>query len=566
MSTVRRNASALLRRLVGVAAAIASCVEVPAATTGCVPGQVIACPCLGGARGTQTCAATGAYGACSCVVAPLPVVPSGTRVGPAGATVVAADGRARVEIPAGAFAEAVPVTITPMAASPAGAAGTMYEVGPSGMRFRAPVRLRVPYDPAMIPPGSSEEDLALTTVVAGELDVQPWSVIDRSTRTIEGLVLHFSPWLAAVLPFTAERCPFVDTCFTDCCRRVLGTPGQRSACPRPVCALPGINDFVCEPNARFATCGTVAFNDCLADCGGSRRRVNFSNNPCWTSCCEGVGGSSTRAGACMVPVPADRDAVHACILGCERRPAEVAACTLCADGGSDATADAITDVVSNPCAFAAQFSPDAPGASFIPACTDVCTRMTQEIACVGAARRDSTVQICRELIGGARSAPCRAELEAATRCSFSAWADGSFCAAPPPGVCAAQTDALSRCVEPDGGTDAGIDAGITPPTTGCDFPDEPGVTRTGLAVRPACIQLCQRTASDRSCAPSALLGVQNSCANLIRWSGCCFAQELAVYQCEAANFTGCIDNNPPASAACLPQRMARSVCRAGCQQ
>ena len=33
---------------------------------GCTPGQVVACPCLGGARGTQTCADNGEYSSCRC--------------------------------------------------------------------------------------------------------------------------------------------------------------------------------------------------------------------------------------------------------------------------------------------------------------------------------------------------------------------------------------------------------------------------------------------------------------------------------------------------------------------
>lgn len=35
-------------------------------TSTCVPGMVIECPCAGGATGSQTCLASGSYGACEC--------------------------------------------------------------------------------------------------------------------------------------------------------------------------------------------------------------------------------------------------------------------------------------------------------------------------------------------------------------------------------------------------------------------------------------------------------------------------------------------------------------------
>lgn len=66
----------------------------------CTPGQVVECPCGGGARGVQSCADNGAYGACTCAdAAPPGVDADGASATPdvAGDVVNVMDGPADVE-------------------------------------------------------------------------------------------------------------------------------------------------------------------------------------------------------------------------------------------------------------------------------------------------------------------------------------------------------------------------------------------------------------------------------------------------------------------------------------
>src|SRR5688500_14432758 len=76
---------------------------------------------------------------------PASSTPSGGRgsVDVSGGTVATSDGAVEVDVPAGALDSAVTITIEPVASPLAGAIGTVYEIGPSGTVFNAPVTIRL---------------------------------------------------------------------------------------------------------------------------------------------------------------------------------------------------------------------------------------------------------------------------------------------------------------------------------------------------------------------------------------------------------------------------------------
>lgn len=76
-------------------------------------------------------------------------VREGASIGPAGGTVIANGGKAKITIPAGAVAATLPISVTPITAPPTPAglvAGTAYELGPTGTTFAQPVTLEFKYD------------------------------------------------------------------------------------------------------------------------------------------------------------------------------------------------------------------------------------------------------------------------------------------------------------------------------------------------------------------------------------------------------------------------------------
>ena len=90
----------------------------------------------------------------------------GTPVGPAGGTVMSADGNVILEIPAGALDAPTDITITPVAdallvTDPLYVRGTGYEVKPAGLQLRERARLRIRFDSARVPTGVRHEQLRI---------------------------------------------------------------------------------------------------------------------------------------------------------------------------------------------------------------------------------------------------------------------------------------------------------------------------------------------------------------------------------------------------------------------
>jgi Tol biopolymer transport system component len=121
-----------------------------------------------------------------------------TAVGASGGTVTLASD-VTLAIPAGALAAATTITVVPEAAAAGDSrliAGSTYQFGPDGTTFRAPVTLRLAYDPALLPAGVSEQHLHVVTRDAqgGEWTEVPGSTVDVATKTVTAAVTHFSEY------------------------------------------------------------------------------------------------------------------------------------------------------------------------------------------------------------------------------------------------------------------------------------------------------------------------------------------------------------------------------------
>jgi hypothetical protein len=108
-----------------------------------------------------------------------------------GGTVEALGGTTTLEIPAGAVSEETGITVAEV--PPSGTALTSVEFGPAGLEFTEPVIVTLAYDPATIPPGLDEEDLALNLLDdQGRWIVLPGSTVDEVTHEVSAPFFHFS--------------------------------------------------------------------------------------------------------------------------------------------------------------------------------------------------------------------------------------------------------------------------------------------------------------------------------------------------------------------------------------
>jgi hypothetical protein len=134
----------------------------------------------------------------------------GTNViGPEGGTVVGEGGQVRLELPAGALTQPTLITVARQSVPPeAGFVGdVVYDLGPDGLAFAAPVRLTLAYDPAAV--RGPETSLRIGKLIeggVGELAQDP--AVDTSLRTAAGSLSSFSSYGVTGAPrpfyFTAE--------------------------------------------------------------------------------------------------------------------------------------------------------------------------------------------------------------------------------------------------------------------------------------------------------------------------------------------------------------------------
>jgi uncharacterized protein YjdB len=113
-----------------------------------------------------------------------------------GGTVVSESGTVTLVVPQGAVITPFQTTIRPIApaSSPDLVSGTAFEFGPDGTQFAIPVQLTIEYDPAALPPGSSENGLTLHRLNGGVWEALPDSDVDMNARTVSAPILSFSTY------------------------------------------------------------------------------------------------------------------------------------------------------------------------------------------------------------------------------------------------------------------------------------------------------------------------------------------------------------------------------------
>jgi hypothetical protein len=269
-------------------------------------------------------------------------------VGASGGTVATADGALTVAIPAGALAADVTVTVTPTSSPGGGAVGTVYEIGPTGTQFSAPVTLSLHYDAASLN-GAAERSLRVATFAAGNWQILAGAAIDTSAKIVTGTTTHLSLYGLTLEP-NGAICATVSGGMR--CGSGPSTSTSPLSCTPSTCAD---TTDVCGsyPGATMTAC-TDGSNGYIATCcfapGAS---VCFASSGGGSTCTSGPSGSS--GGTCP-PAVTCATATDACT--------SYPGATLqsCVDG---------TNGYTGSCCF-------APGAP-------VCTTVSSRSSCSGAA-------------------------------------------------------------------------------------------------------------------------------------------------------------------------------------
>lgn len=115
-------------------------------------------------------------------------------VGPAGGTVSSAGGRLEILIPPGALAAPTEITIQPITNTMPNGIGQAYRLGPEGIAFAVPVKIRF----NAIPDDLDGTDLSVVDLVSqtaeGTWQAYPAQVADAGTGSVTVDSLHFSDW------------------------------------------------------------------------------------------------------------------------------------------------------------------------------------------------------------------------------------------------------------------------------------------------------------------------------------------------------------------------------------
>lgn len=125
----------------------------------------------------------------------IAVVPPGggsASIGPAGGAIATSDGAASLVFPPGALTATTSISLAPAADfPPTQLASAVYDFGPDGAQFAAPVTLTLAY--SSVPAGVDETSLRLSTARTGDLweDV-PGAAVDTLAHVVSGGIVHFS--------------------------------------------------------------------------------------------------------------------------------------------------------------------------------------------------------------------------------------------------------------------------------------------------------------------------------------------------------------------------------------
>jgi hypothetical protein len=117
-------------------------------------------------------------------------------VGSEGGALAAADGTVVLEIPQDAVEDGTVISIestTDPVGDPDMVPGLIFEFGPSGMEFDAPLTLAIRYDPANLPAGMDENSLRLQKLV-GSRWIQIKSAVNTVEKTVSAEMSSFSTY------------------------------------------------------------------------------------------------------------------------------------------------------------------------------------------------------------------------------------------------------------------------------------------------------------------------------------------------------------------------------------
>ncbi len=115
-------------------------------------------------------------------------------IGPAGGTVVSADGRLTLTVPAGALAATQTISIQPTSTEVPNGAGLAYRLLPDGLSFALPVRVSFRYDDADVA-GSAPEALSIAFQdVQGRWRALASPLLDTQAKAFSGETTHFSEY------------------------------------------------------------------------------------------------------------------------------------------------------------------------------------------------------------------------------------------------------------------------------------------------------------------------------------------------------------------------------------
>ncbi len=116
-------------------------------------------------------------------------------IGTSGGTLQSADGKIKLDIPAGALSSTTTVSIQPVSNEAPLGLGQGYRLLPEGVTFTKPVKITFQYDDQLL--GNAIEDFLwiVTQAEDGTWNAMLKSVVDTNSKTVSVEATHFSDWM-----------------------------------------------------------------------------------------------------------------------------------------------------------------------------------------------------------------------------------------------------------------------------------------------------------------------------------------------------------------------------------
>ena len=132
-----------------------------------------------------------------------------STIGPAGGTLISADERLTITVPAGAVETSQPFGIQPITSTGPQALGNGFRLSPHGVVFKKPVTIRVRYNADNLN-GTVAEALALAYQSStGVWRLAASSRVDTDGQTVSVETTHFSDWAVLERAFLAPAVSYV---------------------------------------------------------------------------------------------------------------------------------------------------------------------------------------------------------------------------------------------------------------------------------------------------------------------------------------------------------------------